>query len=215
MSASADVTTPLIRTATMRDVPGIARSLSRAFHDDPLMEWLFPDDATRMARTARMCAIIAGFGYVPRNGGKVAQAADDAVHGPVIRGAALWGAPGSAPEGAGFVLRSLPHWIPLVGPRKCVESARYFGALKEAAPAEPHWYLALLGADPLVRGRGTGTGLLRSGLVRADADRVPVHLETMNEDNVGYYERFGFRVTRRVGGPGRPTAYCMVRPAAA
>jgi hypothetical protein len=33
-------------------------------------------------------------------------------------------------------------------------------------------------------------------LARADADRLPCYLETMNEKNVLFYEKYGFRVVR-------------------
>ena len=38
------------RLATERDVPGMAESLSLAFHDDPVMQWLFGDQPPRPMR---------------------------------------------------------------------------------------------------------------------------------------------------------------------
>ena len=54
-----------VRSATMEDVPGIARALGLAFWEDPLYRWLFPDAMTRRARTVRFHALFAGFAYVP------------------------------------------------------------------------------------------------------------------------------------------------------
>src|SRR6266566_9309300 len=42
-----------IRRAGEADATDLSRMLSRAFHDDPVMAWLFPDDARRPPRTER------------------------------------------------------------------------------------------------------------------------------------------------------------------
>mgnify|MGYP003734231121 FL=1 len=72
-------------------------------------------------------------------------------------------------------------------------------------PEEPHWYLAVIGSDPTVRGSGFGQALMRSRLDRVDAEHAPAYLESSNPANVPYYERFGFEVTGEMvlpnGGP--------------
>ena len=59
-------------------------------------------------------------------------------------------------------------------------------------PEEPHWYLPLIGVDPIEQGRGCGSALLRVGLSRCDADRLPAYLESTNPKNIPLYERYGF-----------------------
>jgi len=39
----------LVRKATAADVPQIVRTLTRAFHDDPVMSFIFPEDGKRPA----------------------------------------------------------------------------------------------------------------------------------------------------------------------
>ena len=198
-------TAEAVRTATMNDVPGVARVLGRAFANDPLPRWLFPADDTRMARTVRLSAIVAGFGHIPRADASVAESpstaspstasrkneppptdAADAPSPPVIQGAALWNPPEGGSEGTSFLLRSLPHLAALVGVRRVPDVVRYLGEVAHSRPEEPHWYLSMLGTDPVARGTGVGSRLLRTGLARADADGVPVYLETMNSANLGY-----------------------------
>ena len=70
--------------------------------------------------------------------------------------------------------------------------------MKAAHPEEPHWYLAVIGSDPDVRGKGFGQALMRSRLDRCDAEYAPAYLESSNPDNVPYYERFGFEVTGEI-----------------
>ncbi len=77
--------------------------------------------------------------------------------------------------------------------------------MKKAHPEEPHWYLAIIGSDPDVRGQGFGNALMRSRLDRCDAEHAPAYLESSNPDNVPYYQRFGFEITGEIalpnGGP--------------
>ena len=80
-----------------------------------------------------------------------------------------------------------------------------YTALEQMAtqhPTEPHWYLAVIGSDPLVRGKGFGQLLMRSRLDRCDAEHAPAYLESSNPVNVPYYERFGFEVTGELKLPG-------------
>ncbi|WP_143860746.1 GNAT family N-acetyltransferase, partial [Nocardia cerradoensis] len=70
-----------------------------------------------------------------------------------------------------------------------------------AHPREPHWYLAVLGTLPGVRGQGYGQALMRSRLDRCDAEGIPAYLESSKPQNVPYYERFGFDVTGTLAAP--------------
>ena len=61
-------------------------------------------------------------------------------------------------------------------------------------PHEEHWYLTILGTDPLHQGRGVGTALIEPMMERADDVGVPIYLETQKHSNLAYYGRFGFEV---------------------
>ena len=78
-------------------------------------------------------------------------------------------------------------------------------------PEEPHWYLAIIGSDPTVRGSGCGHALMRSRLDRCDAEHAPAYLESSNPDNIPYYNRFGFEVTGEIVMPDGPTLWPMWR----
>ena len=79
-------------------------------------------------------------------------------------------------------------------------------------PAEPHWYLALLGTDPVVQGLGAGGALLQPALGEADAGGLPCYLETQKEENLSFYARYGFEVLHTISVPGSPTVWGMRRP---
>jgi GNAT superfamily N-acetyltransferase len=203
--------TSTARFATMDDVPGVARVLSRSGYDDPLLRWLFPDDELRMARARRFFALVSGFGYVPAGETRVTTTSDGPEDSPAVRAVALWAPPHSNPEGPLVALRTWPHWASLIGRAKLAPFVRVFAEWKLAAPQEPHLYLAALGVDPAVTGRGLGGALLTSELDRADSEALPVFTHTLDDKTVGFYERFGFDVVREVEHPGIGTTTFLRR----
>lgn len=83
--------------------------------------------------------------------------------------------------------------------------------MEKVHPAEPHWYLGLLGVDPSFQGRGLGRYLLEPVLARCDAEGLGVYLETQKPENLAFYERFGCRVRDEVSIAGAPPVWTMWR----
>jgi ribosomal protein S18 acetylase RimI-like enzyme len=92
--------------------------------------------------------------------------------------------------------------------------ARVFEALDALHPPGPHWYLGTLGVDARHRGRGVGAALLRHWVERAEDDAASAYLETDLLENLGFYEREGFRVVREAEVLG-VRVWCMQRPPSA
>ncbi len=80
-------------------------------------------------------------------------------------------------------------------------------------PAQPYWYLEVVGVEPATQGLGVGTRLLEPVLAQADEVGQRCYLETMTERNVSWYGTLGFEVVR--GGvtfsPGGPPNWTMLR----
>ncbi|HEX8743680.1 MAG TPA: GNAT family N-acetyltransferase [Thermoleophilaceae bacterium] len=189
-----------VRRATLDDLDGVARSLARAFEDDPVMEWFFPAERGRVGRIERV--------FRMRVRGLLAQ--DEVYTTADHAGTAVWAQPGrwemSPREGLGFVLRMLPlvrTRLPLL--------ARGWGAIDRLHPAEPHWYLAILGTEPGARGRGVGSALMQPVLEDCDRLGVGAYLESSKESNLGFYARHGFRVTGELDLPDGPRVWPMWR----
>ncbi len=162
--------------------------LARAFFDDPAWLWAVPDDERR-ARVLPWffrAAIRYGrlYGDVP-----VSPQGDAAaillppdrprLSSPRLVRVGLIQMPFRA--GPGGFSRFLTMWRTLekrhdvdVGPR--------------------HWYVWLLGVDPLSQGRGVGSALLAAVCDRADQERLPCYLDTTKEGNLTFYRRHGFTV---------------------
>jgi len=199
------------RPATLDDVSGVARVMSRSLGDAPFFQWLFPDLQSRMSKTRRFFAQAAGFGYVPHGDTRVTESDDSTSGDSVIRGAALWAPPESNPEGRLVSLRNWPHWGLLLGRGRVAAFLRIFAEWKLAAPQEPHLYLAALGVDPAFAGYGVASTLLTDGLDRADAQGLPVFTQTLDAESIGFYERFGFQVLREVEHLEGITSYFLLR----
>ena len=195
-----------VRPARRADVGALSRVLGRAFHDDPVMRWLQPDAARRTAALPTFFATVARHHFLASSASEVAVSADG------VGAAALWDPPGRWQQTSREQVAMVPGVLRAFRGR--LGAARALAEqMKAVHPEEPHWYLAIIGSDPAVRGGGFGAALMRSRLQRCDAEGAPAYLESSNPDNVPYYNRFGFEVTGQIVVPDGPTLWPMWRPA--
>lgn len=59
-------------------------------------------------------------------------------------------------------------------------------------PEKPHWYLAVLGVEPAMHGRGLGARLLESLLALTGPRPAPIYLESDRAESVRFYRAHGF-----------------------
>ena len=175
-----------VRTADRDDHTEITAVLGRAFQVEPVYHWLFPDPAVRARRVGPLIGTM--LRHLHRRLGLTEVAMVDGA----IVGAAVWDRPGTAGPPDWRFAFAVPGMLRAMG-RELPRLVRLGEVMGRARPAEPHWYLSHLGADPERQRGGVGTALLRSMLPRCDADGTPAYLEC-SDANVAYYERFGFAV---------------------
>ncbi|MBN1092372.1 GNAT family N-acetyltransferase [Blastococcus sp. TML/M2B] len=181
--------------------------LARAFTDDPLMVWFFPDPDVRPHACAALFGLFAEH-YLTE--GRV-----DVLHRPDPVGVAMWRWPAPAPDDAAD---AGPDELPsmgglmtaLMGPERALEVGTAMGSLTAHRPAEPHAYLHLLGVDPGSWHRGGGGELLERGLTATREAGLVACLDTMNPANVPFYEGHGFAVRAETQlAPDGPTTWSM------
>ncbi|GLP74739.1 N-acetyltransferase [Mycobacterium antarcticum] len=199
------MTSVLARPATRTDVGAMSTTLGRAFFDDPVMCWMLPDAERRRRKLHELFAALTRYHHLARGGVEVVP---DGSGG--IGGAALWDPPGEWRQTRLEELRAMPRLLWAFG-RSLQRGLVLEELMKKAHPEEPHWYLAIIGSDPEVRGKGYGQALMSSRLERCDAEHAPAYLESSNPDNVPYYQRFGFEITGEITPPGGPTLIAMWR----
>jgi ribosomal protein S18 acetylase RimI-like enzyme len=82
--------------------------------------------------------------------------------------------------------------------------------MSQAHPREPHWYLPLIGVEPIEQGRGHGSTLLRIALTVCDQD-LPAYLEASSQQSIPLYERHGFEVVGTIQAGSSPKMFPMFR----
>jgi GNAT superfamily N-acetyltransferase len=191
-----------VRTATADDLTPLCDALRRAFWDDPIMGHVLPEGiASREQRMANLMRMEAK----PTIGEEtvLVTAEGDA--------AAIWKAPGKWKLGGLEVFKQTPLVLATMRTR-VLRGLAVLNAMEKKHPAEPHWYLAVLGTVPEAQGKGRGTALMQPILDRCDTEGLPAYLESSKEKNVPFYERHGFKVTEVITLPkGGPQAWLMWR----
>src|SRR5262249_42296877 len=86
-----------------------------------------------------------------------------------------------------------------------------FQQMNNYRPEEPHWYLPLIGVDPLYQGGGVGSTLLAYALGICDRENCLVYLESSNPKGVRLYQRHGFEVLGTIDVGEHPTIIPMLR----
>ena len=59
-------------------------------------------------------------------------------------------------------------------------------------------YFSVIGVSLKYQGQGFGGKLIRALIEKADNEGKPIYLETQNEPNVRLYEKFGFKVLKKI-----------------
>jgi GNAT superfamily N-acetyltransferase len=186
--------------------PATRRVAAEAFQHDPMWRYVLPDNGHRV----RVLPAVLPLDYASRYG-------EVWVTSPLVDGVAGWLRPSHTALTYWRLLRTGAGRRALyLGPAAFRRFLRLESRLEEQRGrdvAQPHWYLLLLGVDPLSQGCGVGGRLMAPVLGRAQAAGISVYLQTLEEHNVPYYERYGFRVTSQTDPTrGEPLCWGMIRP---
>ncbi|MGA2529725.1 MAG: GNAT family N-acetyltransferase [Acidimicrobiales bacterium] len=172
------------------DVPAAAMSLVRAFYDDPLLEYMFPEARSRRRALHRFFTL--QLRETPK--GRGLAYTSEGCHST-----ALWLPPRNGPPGAREVLAQLPK-LYILG-RRAGAALRLVQLVEPRHPKTPHFYLGGLGTDPEWQHRGLGSAVLVPVLERCDRESKPAYLEVSVESNIAFYSRRGFEVIGDVAVP--------------
>lgn len=185
--------------AGVTDYDRTTATLVAAFIADPFNRWLLPDSRQYLETFPRVVKYFAGGAFDNAS----AYRSDD------FKAAALWLPPGVGPdeEALGEVMQEA------IMPERQAEAFEVLEQMGGYHPAEPHWYLPLMGVEPMSQGKGYGSALLRHSLAVCDRDHVPAYLESSNPANIPLYERFGFERTARIQVGSSPVVTPMFRAA--
>lgn len=190
--------TPIeVREATPADQPRVVATLTRAFAEDPVVQWILPDPEVRARRMPRVFDMFFAGNAPP--GMRLVT--------PDCTAATLWHAPGTPEQGG---LRTAWRIWRAAG-SAFFRFKRIGDAVEAHFPPQPFWYLHIAGADPAHQGEGLGAAVVQAGLDRIG--NATAYLETANPANPGFYAKLGFHVRDEWDVPGGgPHFWSMIRP---
>lgn len=186
-------------SARPTDYDRTTATLVAAFIADPFNRWLLPDSRQYLDYFPQVLKYFGGGAFDHAS----AYRSDD------FKAAALWLPPGVGPdeEALGEVMQEA------IMPERHEEAFELFEQMGQCHPAEPLWYLPLIGVEPMSQGMGYGSVLLEHGLEICDRDHSPAYLESSNPANITLYERFGFETIGEIQVGSSPVVTPMFRAA--
>jgi GNAT superfamily N-acetyltransferase len=180
------------------DLKQIQAALGDAFEDDPMMTWIYPDPATRLAHVSAFmqAALEIGFphGHVYTAGANTA--------------AAIWAPPDVELFDDQAITTLFALLSDQLGPRSEEVSTGLVSMAEHHPHHVPHFYLFVIGTARSVQGTGIGSRMLREILDRCDRQGLGAYLESSNIRNVPFYARHGFEVSTEV----KLGEECIARP---
>ena len=188
---------PTVLATSLNNQESALAPLVLAFASDPAVRWMYPN--------AHQYRIF--FPRFARAFGGKAFALGTAQHLDDFRGTALWLPPGVAPDEHVLV----PILEETIAPERLGDAFGVFEQMGAYHPSVPHWYLPLLGVDPLHQNQGLGSALIEPFLGAFDRDGAVAYLEASNPRNVPFYERHGFEVSGEIQAGDSPSIFPMVR----
>ena len=172
-------------------------AIVKAFSADRAARWMYPESQQYREHFQSFVKAFAGSAFE--------HGSADIVDGYLA--AALWLPPGIHPdeEAMGKLIRST-----------VLESdqANVFALFQEMDryhPAEPHWYLPMIGVDPAQQRKGYGSALLQHALARCDRDNKFAYLESTSPRSVQLYQRHGFELRGTIQVGTSPQLFPMLR----
>jgi len=177
---------------TEKEIEKASFALAKAFMNDPLQTYVFPDPEERARKSPAHFEAVLRYGVMF---GEVYGTED-------LSGAVVWLNPGNtavSPEKAELAgLDKLPELLGNDAAQRFFEVMDFLDPYHLGDIPEPHWYTLVIGVDPSFMGKGVGRSLMATGLERAAASKLPAYLETAAPTNVRFYEGLRFKVVREL-----------------
>ena len=197
LPATHRVAPPAVHTASGPVEASVIATIVAAFAADPVARWMYPEPGQYLSHFPEFVRAFAGRAFDHNS----------AHHLAGFEGAALWLPPDVQPDDD--AIASILERTVAEAQQPALSSI--FEQMASFHPAEPHWYLPMIGVDPARQRRGYGAVLLRHALRECDRAQQAAYLESSNPENIPLYERHGFAAHGRIQAGNSPTLYPMLR----
>jgi GNAT superfamily N-acetyltransferase len=174
-------------------------ALVTAFTSDPVIRWMLPDPQQYLRYFPDILRYFAGGAFDHKS----AYRTEDYL------GTALWLPPGAGPDEESLV-KVMEEGV---DPALQGDAFTMLEKVSSSHPDVAHWYLPVIGVDPMYQGKGYGSALLARGLEICDQNRLAAYLEATNPRSIPLYQRFGYEIQGKIQAGSSPAITTMFRPA--
>jgi ribosomal protein S18 acetylase RimI-like enzyme len=186
-----------VKTAGTDDQSRLIATMSLAFSTDPAVRWMYPAPETYLEYFPQ---------FVSAFGGRAFESGTAHFIGDV-QAVALWLPPDIQPDEEAL-MNLFQRTVPEQNQQALFSMFEQMG---DYHPHEPHWYLPLIGVDPIQQRKGYGSMLLEHAIKVCDEDQMPAYLESSNPENIPLYQRHGFEVLGIIQAGTSPPVTPMLR----
>jgi ribosomal protein S18 acetylase RimI-like enzyme len=167
-----------------------AEMLGRAFHNNPTSAYFFPDTAERERKLPYVFQSSINYGI-----------SHGEVYAPSLNleAVTVWLPSEKANVSLGEVVRS-GLGEEFAGRLAYID--KYTASAHGRNAPFRHWFLFVIGVDPVFQRKGYASTLLKAMFARIDNEQLPCYLEADDAKNIPFYQHFGFEVVEEIIVPG-------------
>jgi ribosomal protein S18 acetylase RimI-like enzyme len=170
-----------------KDLKNAVNVITNAFSDDPMWKKVFNDEDKNRVITEVMVRFCLKYGNV--------LSTSDNLEGvmaitPHDKDMTTW-----------RVIRSGGFFLSMKIRNEAKKMTVLINAVEEAKKSlnlAPYIHLLIMGVSQEFQGKGFGGKLLRALIEKAETEKKPIYLETQKEDNINFYEKYGFSVKKKI-----------------
>ncbi|MDG6222059.1 MAG: GNAT family N-acetyltransferase [Candidatus Bathyarchaeota archaeon] len=185
MNNSFEELTVVTRNKAQRAV----KTLEKAFETYPLLKYYYPEKPIREKVTNYFLS------FVVYSGIKYGEVFGTS---PNFEGVVVWLPSQNYPLTFWKILRTVPiskiFNFGRYGGSKMTNFINHLDTVHKDMTPFKHLFLQTIGVAPKFQDKGFGKRLIQPMLQRLDDEKIPCYLETIDEKNVGFYQRFGFEI---------------------
>ena len=170
-----------------KDLDKAVTVLDSAFSEDSMWKEVFDDEEKNRILTEVMVRFCLTYGNVVSTSNK------------------LEGVMAIAPYGKDMNLVSIIRSGAFLLSMKIGNESKKFKVLSDAVEEakktldlDPYIHLLIMGVSQESQGKGLGGKLLKALIEKSESERKPIYLETQKEDNIYFYEKYGFNVKKKI-----------------
>ncbi len=177
---------------TKNQIKQASSIISKAFFNDPLMVFLFPKTKERSFKLSSMMELLIRLGM---------KYGIVHITSPNLEGIAIW-FPSNRSKITplmGLLNGGISYFFKLGSKavKKQNQFYKYIYSKHKKLMTSFHWYLSIIGINPINQGKGYSNILFNSMFNQIDKQNLPCFLDTNNEKNLPIYNRFGFKIIEK------------------